>query len=71
MKHLVSFDEAQTVFFDFLPITITDPIHSINEHRFITIGLSSKNRLLIVANTEDNETIRIISSRSAAKEERK
>jgi hypothetical protein len=56
-KHAVSFEEAQTVFYDFLSITIIDPVHSINEERFITIGMSSKNRLLTVVHTEINDTI--------------
>ena len=68
-KHSVSFEEAQTVFYDFLSITIPDPVNSIIEERLITIGMSSKNRLLIVVHTEINDTIRIITSRLATKNE--
>lgn len=71
LKHIVGFEEAQTVFYDFLSITISDPFHSIKEERFITIGMSSKNRLLTIVHTEIDDTIRIISSRLATKKERK
>jgi uncharacterized DUF497 family protein len=58
-KHGVSFDEAVTVFTDPLTITITDATHSDTEARFIDLGLSSTQRLLVVVYTECNETIRI------------
>lgn len=71
MKHKISFDEAKTVFYDFLSITIPDLNHSINEERFITIGNSSMNKLLVVMHTDKNDVIRIISSRLATYKERK
>jgi uncharacterized protein len=70
-KHGVSFDEAATVFFDPLSMTIPDPEHSIGERRFITMGGSSTGRVLVVAHTERGSTIRIISARSASASERK
>lgn len=70
-KHGVSFDEAKTVFEDPFAITILDPDHSDKEMRFIDLGYSQNNRLLIVVYTERNDTIRIISSREADKNERK
>lgn len=70
-KHLVSFDEAVTVFYDPLSATFDDPDHSDNEQRLITIGISSKSRLLVVAHSERGETIRIISARLATAHERK
>ena len=70
-KHKVSFEEAITVFYDPLSATFNDDEPSINEDRFITIGYSSKNRLLVVAHTEKENTIRIISARFATKNERK
>jgi uncharacterized DUF497 family protein len=70
-KHEVSFDEAVTVFYDPLSATFDDPDHSDDEHRLITIGFSSHGRLLVVAHTEKEETIRIISARSATAHERK
>jgi uncharacterized DUF497 family protein len=70
-KHGVSFAEAGTVFGDEFAITVPDPDHSIHEDRFITIGWSNQNRLLMVAHTDRSENIRIISARELTKEERK
>jgi hypothetical protein len=69
-KHAVGFPEAETVFDDPLSVTKVDPDHSVDESRFITIGLSCKQRLLLVAHTEDSEEIRIISARMLTKSER-
>jgi len=69
--HKVSFGEAATVFSDPLSITISDPDHSINEDRFIVIGMSHRFRLLMVAHTERDERIRIISARELTRKERK
>jgi uncharacterized protein len=70
-KHGVSFMEASTVFRDVLSATGADPDHSFEERRYVTFGNSIKNRLLVVAHTEDNDTVRIISARPVAKLERK
>ena len=70
-KHRVSFDEAATVFFDPLSMTVPDPDHSVGERRFITMGASSGSRLLVVAHTERGSALRIISARSASASERK
>lgn len=69
--HGVSFDEASTAFKDTLSLTIHDPLHSDKEDRFILIGNSVKNRLLVVVHTERRDKIRIISARKATKKERK
>lgn len=69
--HGVSFDEASTAFKDTLSLTIYDPLHSEKEDRFILIGNSIKNRLLVVIHTERGDNIRIISARIANKNERK
>lgn len=69
--HGISFDEASTSFKDTLSLTIYDPLHSDKEDRFILIGNSCKNRLLIVIHTERGDKIRIISARKAKKTERK
>lgn len=50
-KHGVSFDEASTVFDDPMFITVIDDEHSNGEERYITIGLSSNARLLLIAHT--------------------
>lgn len=68
--HKVSFDEASTVFKDTLSLTIYDPLHSEQEDRFVIIGISYKNRLLVVVYTERGNKIRIISARKAIKNER-
>lgn len=68
-KHGVSFDEAATVFDDPLFITVVDDEHSLDEERYITIGLSSQARLLVIAHTEQGGTVRIISARKATSRE--
>ena len=70
-KHGVSFEEASTAFQDTLSLTIDDPLHSIDEVRVVLIGMSIKNRLLVVVHTERGDNIRIISARKATKKERK
>jgi hypothetical protein len=70
-KHGVSFDEAVTAFYDPLSATFDDPDHSIGEQRYITVGFSSQNRLVIVGHTERGEVVRIISARLATAHERK
>ncbi len=70
-KHGVSFDEAATVFDDPLYLDFFDPDHSYSEHRYIIIGASSNNRLLIVSYIERGERVRLISAREATPRERK
>ncbi len=70
-KHKISFEEAQTVFADIFSVTINDPAHSVNEHRFVDIGISASGRILVVAYTEREQKIRLISCREATKTERK
>ena len=70
-KHRVAFEEAATVYGDALALTYPDPDHSISEQRFITVGMSSAKRVLIVAHAERGESIRIISARKATQRERK
>lgn len=69
-NHQVSFMEARTVFGDPLSLTITDPDHSIGEDRYIVIGLSCLQRLLVVVYTERGRVIRLISGRQATRRER-
>ena len=70
-KHQVSFDEASTIFDDSLFITFLDEEHSIDEERYITIGLSKRQRLLLVAHTDRQGRIRIISARKVTKNEQR
>jgi hypothetical protein len=70
-KHGVSFDEAATVFGDPLAVTIDDPDHSQEEPRFLTTGLSKRQRLIIVAHTGRESQVRIFSARDVTRAERK
>ena len=70
-KHGVSFAEAMTVFGDSLEVMIPDPAHSDTELRFVSIGLSQASRLLVVAYTERDRRIRIISAREPTARERR
>jgi hypothetical protein len=69
-KHGVGFQEATTVFGDSLSVTIPDPDHSVEEERFLLLGLSNRRRLLVVSHSERGESIRIISARRADRLER-
>jgi uncharacterized DUF497 family protein len=68
--HGVSFDEASTAFQDPLSKTIADPLHSEDEKRFVLLGHSHRNRLLVVVHTERGDRIRLISARLASNRER-
>ena len=70
-KHGLSFEEAATVFGDQRAITIADPEHSLIEERFVTIGTSERDRILVVVATERRDKVRLISARPASRKERK
>ncbi len=69
LKHGVTFEEARTIFNDPFALTIFDPDHSQEEERWLDIGLSTTDRLLVVWYTERGENIRIIGCRRATKRE--
>jgi uncharacterized DUF497 family protein len=69
-KHGVSFEEATTALRDEFAVTGHDPDHSLEEDRFVTFGVSTQGRLLVVAHTERRGVIRIISARPATRPER-
>lgn len=73
-KHRVSFDEARTVFGDPFLVTFPDESHSQDEQRLISIGTSSKNRVILVVHTEEAEdgdiVMRFINARKATAAER-
>ncbi len=69
-KYGVSFEEASTVFGDTLSVTIDDPLHSMREQRCVTLGHSTKQRLLVVVHTSRRGRIRLISARVATRHER-
>ena len=70
-SHGITFEEASTVFGDPLSLTISDPKHSHDEQRYITIGVSSSVRTLVVIHTDRGDDVRIVSARPAAKRERR
>jgi uncharacterized DUF497 family protein len=67
-KHKVLFEEAMTVFYDPLSATFDDMDHSDDEERLITIGYSSRSRLLVVSHTEIGKTIQRADCNRARKE---
>ena len=69
-RHGISFEEAATVFGDPLSNSFPDPDHSLEEQRFIIIGASEQGRIIVVAHTDDEEFVRIISAREATSRER-
>ncbi len=71
-KHGIDFHEAATVLDDTLSSTFPDTGHSsLLEPRFLTIGMSSRGRIVVVAHTEHDDTVRIISARRATRHERR
>ena len=72
-KHGISFTEAASVFDDTIAITIPDTAHSKDEERFVILGASSSNKIVVVifCVRGKDEKIRIISARKATKEERR
>jgi len=70
-KHGVTFDEASTVFSDPLGLLISDPDHSEGEERYLLLGSSSQQRLLVVAFAERPPRTRLISARRATRQERR
>ena len=72
-KHGVSFEEAQSVFFDENALEYPDPDHSDDEDRFLILGRSFQLRILVVCHCfrEKDSVIRIISARKATQNERR
>ncbi len=70
-KHGVTFEEAESVFYDEQAIQFYDDEHSEWEDRFLMLGLSAKLKLLLVCHCfrEKDSVIRIISARKATKAE--
>jgi hypothetical protein len=70
-KHGINFHEAATVLSDTLSTTFPDEEHSSFEPRFVTVGMSSRGRILVVVHAEYGNIIRIISARRATRHERR
>ena len=71
-KHGISFEEAETVFYDPNARISYDPDHSQDEYRYILLGMSESFKLIVVCHVyrENDESIRIISARKATRQER-
>jgi len=69
-KHMVSFADAEAVFYDSLAIHQEDH-YSEGEERFITIGMGSTNKLIVVIYTFRDDEIRVISARHATRQEKR
>ena len=71
-KHGISFEEAQSVFFDEQALLLEDPQPRHEEERFILLGLSASLRLLVVVHAlRERDVIRIISARKATRKEKR
>lgn len=71
-KHGISFEEAQTAFYDDNARLVHDPEHSRDEDRYILLGLSQVLRIIVICHVyRDEDVIRIISARIATKSERR
>jgi len=70
-KHKVSFDEGKTIFNDPFLLTFPDVDSSESEERYVNIGLSARNRVLVLIHTERQGKMRIISCRKAKARERR
>jgi len=70
-KHGITFEEASTVFFDDRALLFDDPVHSVDEDRFLLLGMSETAKICIVCHCyrESDTVIRIISARQATKKE--
>ena len=69
-KHRVSFVEATTVFGDPRSLRLDDPDHSQDEMRYLLLGVSIRDRVLVVAFVERHSRVRLISARRATRRER-
>ena len=69
-KHGVTFDEACTAFGDPLAVLMPDPDHSFGEERYVVLGMSDQQRLLVVSFAERPPRTRLISARRATRRER-
>ena len=70
-KHRVTFEEAMSAFRDPFSLTVPDPKHSEWEDRLILVGLSDRNRVLVISYVEREDKLRLISARVADPYERR
>lgn len=71
-KHGVSFEEAESVFYDEHAVLLDDPDHSGEENRFVMLGVSLRLRILVACHCyrSGGSIIRLISARRATRQER-
>lgn len=69
-KHGITFEEAKTVFNDPLYVDFFDPEHSQDEERYLIVGESNQERILIVSYIERVNSIRLISARKVTRSEK-
>jgi len=69
-KHGVSFADAATALYDEGAVTLLDE-DSVDEERFVTLGLDALERLLVVVYTYRGENVRLISARKASAREKR
>lgn len=70
-KHAVSFLDACTAFDDDFSSTVRDPDHFAGEARYLTFGVSTSGRALVVSHTDRGDAVRIISARAVTPKERR
>jgi uncharacterized protein len=70
-KHKIPFEEGKTIFHDPFLLTFRDVDSSESEERYVNIGLSARDRVLVLIHTERQHRIRIISCRKATTVERR
>lgn len=70
-KYGLSFDEASSVLGDPLATTVPDTEHSVGEQRFLTTGISNRQRVVIVWHADQGEVVRVIGAREATPRERR
>jgi uncharacterized DUF497 family protein len=69
-KHGVSFAHAEQALRDPQAVTVEDP-DSMDEQRFVTLGMDALGRVIVVVHTQREERTRLISARKASRGERK
>jgi len=70
-KHGVTFEEASTAFGDPFSVTRWDSFHALDEERFVLLGRTSRDQIVVVVHTFRGKNIRIISARRATRNERR
>lgn len=70
VKHDVSLEECEQIFYDHSLLVVEDIHHSANEHRYKAFGKTIRGRSLAIAFTLRDRKVRVISARDQSKKER-